>query len=257
MNKQIQRLRDHYILCGFEGEGHYVLEELLKTKTPHVVIAKDTVKLAELFPDADIVRIEGDPTREQVLGQANIEHAHGLISALPSDSENLLVVLSAREMAPRLRIISCVYDRENAQKFRRVGANGTVMATFIGGLRMVSEAIRPTVVSFLDAMLRDIDRTIRIEEVSVPEDCDIVGKALRDADLPRKTGLIVIAVKSAKTGKYVYNPKGDYVIEKADVLIVIGEVSQVLQMKRLLGYEIEEDEEENAKTSPKNAARTS
>lgn len=254
MQKRIQRLKDHVILCGYEGEGHYVLEELVKTKTPHVVIAKNLVHLKELFP-AETLCIEGDPTKEHVLALVNIEQASGLISALPTDHENLLVVLSARELSPRLRIITCVYDRENLHKFQRVGANGTVMGTFIGGLRMASEAIRPTVVSFLDQMLRDIDKTIRIEEVTVPEEgCVWAGKELREIRFPERTGLVIIAVKSSRTSRYIYNPRGDYVVNPNDVLIVIGETSQTLEMKRLLGLQIpgegDEEPKEEAPAAP-------
>lgn len=244
MQKRIQRLKGHIILCGYEGEGHYVLEELVKTRTPHVVVAKNLTRLKELFPGEGLW-IEGDPSKELVLTQANVENAAGLISAMPTDHENLLVVLSARGMLPRIRIITCVYDRENLHKFQRVGANGTVMGTFIGGLRMASEAIRPTVVSFLDQMLRDIDKTIRIEEVTVPEEnCPWAGKVLREIAFPERTGLVVIAVRSARTQRYVYNPREGYVVNPGDVLIVIGETSQTLEMKRLLGYDIPRDGEE-------------
>ena len=244
MHKRIHRLKDHIILCGYEGEGHYVLEELVKTKTPHVLIARDLARLKEIFP-AEGLHIVGDPSKENVLALANIEHARVLISALPTDHENLLVVLSARGISPRIRIITCVYDRENLHKFQRVGANATVMGTFIGGLRMVSEAIRPTVVSFLDQMLRDIDKTIRIEEVAVPEEnCSWAEKQLSEIDFPARTGLVIIAVKSARTQRYVYNPRGDYVVNPGDVLIVIGEAAQTLEMKRLLGHAISMDVEE-------------
>jgi voltage-gated potassium channel len=256
MQKRIEHLRDHFILCGYEGEGHYVLEELIKTKTPHVVVARDLARLKEVFPTESLY-IEGDPTKENILALCNFEHAKGLISALPTDHENLLVVLSARGMSPRIRIISCVYDRENLHKFQRVGANGTVMATFIGGLRMASEAIRPTVVSFLDQMLREIDKTVRIEEVTVPdENCPWVGKELREIDFPERTGLLIIAIKSARTLRYLYNPRGDYLLNPDDVLIVIGEAFQILKMKQLLGYEIpgegeNAEEEESAASAEK------
>jgi len=251
MQKRIQRLRGHIILCGYEGEGHYVLDELVKTKTPHVVIAKNLARLKELFP-SEALYIEGDSTKEHVLALGNIEHAKCLISAMPTDHENLLVVLSARGMVPGIRIICCVYDRENLHKFQRVGANATVMGTFIGGLRMASEAIRPTVVSFLDQMLRQLDKTIRIEEVIVPEEnCPWAGKALREIAFPERTGLVIIAIKSARTMRYVYNPRGDYVVEGGDVMIVIGETSQTLEMKRMLGYDIPRDgEEESEEKTP-------
>lgn len=242
MQSRIDALKDHIVLCGCQGEGRYVLEELLKTKTPHVVVVKEASELEEAFPNESILYVEGDPTKEQILRLANIERAKGLVSALATDSENLLIVLSAREMSPTLRIISCVYDRENDHKFKRVGANGTVMATYIGGLRMASEAIRPTVVSFLDDMLRETGRTLRIEEITVPEDgSGWVGKSLKDIDFPTQTGLLVVAVKSLKSGKYIYNPRGNYVVEADDVLIVIGETEQILTMKRMLGCVLDEN----------------
>jgi voltage-gated potassium channel len=227
-------------LCGYRDEGRYALEELIKTKTPYVVVDKDISELKSMAADdQDLLYIEGDPTREQSLALANIENAKALISALPSDSDNLLVVLSAREMSTDLLIILCVYDRESAQKFQRVGADGTVMAAFIGGLRMASEAIRPTVVSFLDTMLRDQDQTLRIEEIQVLEDgSDWPRKTLMEIDFPRQTGLLVVAVKSLSTGKYIYNPKAYYVIENDDVLIVIGRLEQVFRMKKLLGHSL-------------------
>lgn len=241
MQSRIGNMKDHFILCGFQGEGHYVLEELMKTKTPHVVVSNDASGLEAAFPGEKILYVEGDPTKEHVLGLANIENARGLISALASDSENLLVVLSARELSPSLRIISCVYDRENDHKFRRVGANGTVMASYIGGLRMASEAIRPAVVSFLDSMLRDTGRTLRIEEITVPgEGADWAGKSLREIDFPKQTGLLIVAVKSLESGKYIYNPGASYRVEADDVLIVIGETEQMLKMKKMLGYVVDE-----------------
>lgn len=240
MQKKIQQLRNHFIICGYRGEGRYALEELIKTKTPHVIVDKDISELNAMFPDEDLLVVEGDPTKEQTLALANLEHARGLISALSVDSENLLVVLSAREMNSSIRIISCVYDRESAQKFLRVGANGTVMASFIGGLRMASEAIRPTVVSFLDTMLRGQDQTLRIEEVKVIEEgVDWVGKTLREVDFPKQTGLLVVAVKSLNSNSYVYNPGADYVVEKDDIFIVIGQIDQVFKMKKLLGHDID------------------
>ncbi|MEE9275010.1 MAG: potassium channel protein [bacterium] len=242
MQKRINSLKGHVILCGHEAEGRYVLEEFIKTKTPYVVVTKDVASLKEAFPNEEMLVIEGDPTKEAVLGMANLENANGLVSALSSDSENLLVVLSAREMSPNLRIISSVFDRENLHKFQRVGADGTVMATFIGGLRMASEVIRPTVVSFLDAMLREKDKTLRIEEVQIPgNDCPWVGKSLRDIDFPKQTGLVIVAVKSPKSEKYIYNPRGDFVVEEGDTLIVIGGLDQIFALRRMLGHVVDGD----------------
>ncbi|MBT3352386.1 MAG: potassium channel protein [Nitrospinaceae bacterium] len=257
MQKKIQRLRNHFIICGYRGEGRYALEELIKTKTPHVVVDKDLSELKAMFPDEDILTVEGDPTREQTLALANIENAQGLISALSVDSENLLVVLSAREMSTTVRIISCVYERESAQKFQRVGANGTVMADFIGGLRMASEAIRPTVVSFLDTMLRGQDKTLRIEEVRVIEKAvDWVGKTLREIDFPKQTGLLVVAVKSLGSESYIYNPGAEYVVEKDNVFIVIGQIDQVIKMKKLLGHDIQEEDLEESSVSTGSSANS-
>ncbi|MDA0999927.1 MAG: NAD-binding protein [bacterium] len=243
MLNRINRLQGHFILCGFEDEAHYVLEEFIKTQTPVVVVAKDIEKLEKNFPGREILYIEGDPTKEQFLKMANIENAKGLITALNTDSENLLVVLSARELSPQLRIISGVFDRDNLHKFQRVGANATVMATFIGGLRMASEAIRPTVVSFLDTMLRETDITLRIEEVKVPGEWEHVGKTLREIHFPAHTDLVIVAVKPLDSAKHVYNPKSNYVVNEGDILIVIGALDQIFALRKFLGYQIEQEGE--------------
>lgn len=117
---------------------------------------------------------------------------------------------------------------------------------------MASEAIRPTVVSFLDSMLRETGRTLRIEEITVPgEDTQWAGKSLREINFPMKTGLLIVAIKSLKSGKYIYNPGADYVIENEDVLIVIGETEQMLKMKKMLGYSILEEEGESPQDNPR------
>jgi voltage-gated potassium channel len=167
---------------GADRTGRYAIEELVKTRKDFVVIEKDQHRTRELM-DQGILCVEGNATRDQVLLQAGIEQARGLISSLDTDAENLLVVITAKRLAPSVRVISKAIEDESEQKMRMVGADGVVMPNFIGGLRMASEMVRPSVVSLLDVMLREKDKAIRIEDVSCHQDRPSQARPLRRAAL--------------------------------------------------------------------------
>jgi voltage-gated potassium channel len=152
MNRQINKLKNHYILCGAGRSGSHVLNELRKTGRNCVVIEKDPEKVRHLMSE-QVPVIEGEATEDHVLRTAGIERAAGLVSALPSDKDNLFVVITARGLNPSIRIVSKVEEISARDKFLRSGANTAVSANFIGGMRMASELIRPATVSFLDTML--------------------------------------------------------------------------------------------------------
>src|SRR5207245_5425208 len=137
--------------------------------------------------------------------------ARGLVAALTDDKENLFIVVTARELNPKLKIIAKGVDVKAAEKLKHAGADSVVNPAFIGGVRMVSEMIRPQVVEFLDLMLRDKDKNLRIEEVVVPKGSPLVGKPISEAQIRRHANLLVVAVREpprdpTQPGKFVYNP---------------------------------------------------
>lgn len=230
MDRKIEKLAGHYIVCGANQTGGYVVEELLKTKRSFVVIEKDPEKIKGLI-DKNILCIQGDATHDAVLLAAGIEKSAGLITSLHTDAENLLVVVTVKRLNPSVRIISKAVEEESEQKLRMAGADGVVLPNFIGGLRMASEAVRPSVVTFLDTMLRNKDRTVRIENIEITPDSPYRGKALKDTCLYEKEGVCVVAIMIKPAGEYIINPSKTMVLNENNILIVMGDVALINELK--------------------------
>jgi voltage-gated potassium channel len=232
MSNRIAKLENHIILCGGGATGKYVAEELAKTHTPYVLVEQDTEHLQRVLETAgDIPYLQGDATRDETLLSVGIERARGLIAVLGEDKDNVFVVLSARSLNPKLRIVSRLIEEENAEKLRKAGADEIVSANAIGGLRMASVMIRPSVVSFLDQMMRVPDQTLRVDEIHTGDAPGLVGQTLIEADLKRRAGVLIVAVKS-EDGQYHFNPDAHTVLNRGDVLIVIGTPEQLARIRQ-------------------------
>ena len=234
MEKALARMQGHVIVCGAGETGKHVVGELVKTGTPCVVIEQNLARVKHLERLGSIPFIEGDASDDEVLARARIEVARGLITTLPSDKDNLFVILSAREMNPKIRIVSRLIEDESLSKLQKAGADELVSANQIGGLRMASAMIRPRVVSFLDSMLRDPKHVLRVEEAEVLQDSPVVGKTLGDLDLIKRVGLVVIAKRHGSEGEYEYNPRASSRLGPGDVLIVCGDLAQVEGLRQVL-----------------------
>lgn len=233
MLKQIEGLEGHFIVCGMSATGRYVVDELKKTGRRFVVIERDPERVRGLNEEG-ILNIEGDATNDAVLQSANIARAGGLITTLHADADNLFVVVTARGLNPSLRIIAKAISEESERKLRQVGADSVVMPNFIGGLRMASEMIRPSVVSFLDIMLRSQDATVRVEEIHIPKGSPLAGKSLAGSTLLDAEGVTVVAIADGK-GSYRFNPARQQILASGDVLIVMGVVKNILELKAAAG----------------------
>lgn len=238
MTKLLDNIRDHIIVCGVGTTGVHVVEELVWTKWPLVAVDRDAArleKLQELSIDM-LPTVVGDATTDEVLERAGIRRARGIVAALTDDKDNLFIVVSARELNPNLRIIAKGVDIAAGEKLKRAGADSVVNPAFIGGVRMVSEMIRPQVVEFLDLMLRDKDKNLRIEEVVVPKGSPLVGKPIFEAQIRRYTNLLVVAVREppalpSQPGKFIYNPGPEMRIVENMALIVLGETDSVHKLR--------------------------
>ncbi len=234
MNRQIGKLKNHYILCGAGRSGSHVLDELRKTGRACVVIEKDPVKVKHLLAEHILV-IEGEATEDFVLRSAGIERAVGLVTALPSDKDNLFVVITARGLNPRLRIVSKVEEISARDKFLRSGADTAVSANFIGGMRMASELIRPTTVSFLDTMLYGTP-SLRVEEVTVPTDSEYAGVPIARCEPMKSSGVVLVSIKGKDDkNQFRFNPPSETLLRGGDTLIIIGDRAQVELLKTGLG----------------------
>lgn len=233
MEADIGKLRDHVIVCGAGETGRYIAEELLKTRVPFVVIDKDGDRLTSLETLGRVLSIAGDATQDDILARAQILHAKGLIAALPQDRDNVFAVLTARALNPRLRIVSKAIEPGSRPKLAKAGADATVSTNFIGAMRMASELIRPTVVSFLDTMLRADGGNVRIEEVTLPPGSTLVGRTLREAAIYEHAGLLVMAV--GKHQAYEFNPSPEFRLQAGDGLIVCCSPEQQAKLRALVG----------------------
>lgn len=233
MNRKIEDLKEHFIVCGADQTARYVIEELEKTKREFVVIEKDPVRIKKLI-ERDILCIEGDATHDSVLQKAGIRRAKGFITSLHSDAENVFVVITAKRLNPSLRVISKALEEESEQKIKMVGADCVVMPEFIGGLRMVSEMIRPSVVNFLDVMLRTKDNAIRIENIEINKGCKFLGKTLLETGIMELEGAAVVALEDKSTGAYKFNPSRQTVLNENLVLIVMGNVNRIEEIRNTL-----------------------
>ncbi len=234
MKRKINGLTGHYIVCGADRTGRYAIEELVRIKKDFVVIEKDQHRARELM-DHGILCIEGSSTRDQVLLQAGIERARGLITSLDTDAENLLVVITAKRLAPSVRVISKAIEDESEQKMTMVGADGVVMPDFIGGLRMASEMVRPSVVSFLDVMLREKDKTIRIEDVELPPGSPLAGKTFGESGIADIEGAALVAFKDKEKGSYTFNPSRTAVLSAGGILVIMGQVDVIEEIRKRAG----------------------
>ncbi|MFZ0563867.1 MAG: potassium channel protein [Terriglobales bacterium] len=235
MQKRIGELRGHYIVCGMGDTGRYVAEEMHRTGTQYVVIdarEESIKKLGETHADLyrDMLYVVGDATEEEVLGKAGIEHAKGLITALPEDKDNLVVTVIAHQAFPNLRIVARAAEQKFSERMLRAGARSTVSPSHIGGLRMASELIRPQVVGFLDLMLKDQSQTLRVEEIEIEAASPWEGKHLSDLKMHAKHNLLVLALKhgeGAGGSKLWVNPPDSLVVRAGAAIIVMGDVKDI------------------------------
>lgn len=236
MQKELAKLENHVIVCGAGSTGLHAIRELAAVGADFVVVEHNEDLAKRIHKEFGGVAVVGDATHDDTLLQAGIERARGIIAALSDDKENLFVTLTARTLNGKLRIVAKAVEPKADQKMRRAGADSVVSPNLIGGLRMVSEMLRPEVTSFLDLMLRDKDRTLRIEEIAVPPRSSLLGKRVADADLQRHE-LLLLAVKEppAAGGRYSYNPRPDHVIQEGATLIVLGEPEKVRRLSAEAG----------------------
>ena len=236
MQRHIEALEDHVIVCGAGNTGEHVVAELIDADVPFVVIDIDEERIQTLSTDlkAEILYVIGDATDDHSLEGAGIERARGVISCLHTDKDNLFVTISARDLTSKrqdrspLRIITKAVDSSAIRKMERAGASAIVSPNQIGGLRLVSEMIRPRAVEFLDRLLR-ADRRLRIEDVTIPEGSNLDGRTLADASI-RQTGALVIAVRQSD-GTFVYNPGGSLQLRAGASLIVIAHIEDVQRLR--------------------------
>ena len=215
----------HYIICGNTAVKLYVLEELIKTGRSVVLVAptQEEINTADERL-GDIPGVVGDPSDDDILLKAGLQSAAGVVFCMDNHKDNLLGVMTARRLTPETRIIAATELMEIDAKLKAAGADAVVSPSRIGGLRMASELIRPTVVTFLDQMLRVGVGDLRIEEVHVPDSAATAGMTIGSLQVNEIEGALLLAICRSQTHEYEYKPSPDTLLESGVILVVMTDL---------------------------------
>ena len=222
LEKKVRELKNHYIICGFGRMGKIIGRELKNKGVQFIVIEKTPVS----YEKEDILILEGDASQDNILKESGIERAKGLITVLPTDAENLYVVLSAKGLNPALYIVARAGEEGSEQKLLRAGADRVISPYHIGGLRIAHTVLKPAVMDFIEFATKAGNIDLQMEEIPIPEGSRLIGLTLDQCGLGRELGIIVVAIKRA-TGEMRFNPTFRTIIKVGDTLIVLGEVSKL------------------------------
>jgi voltage-gated potassium channel len=238
MERRIAALRGHTIVAGCGNTGRFVLHELAAGGYPFVVVDRNEdalQKLNEEAHDGNLLYVVGDATDDQSLIQAGIERASGLVSALADDPDNVFVTISARSLNPKIRIVAKALDVSTEPKLVRAGANSTVSPHRIGGLRLLTELLRPHTAEFLDSMMRGTGESqLRFEDVEVRAGTRYEGQTLREAPIREEANVLIVAIRG-RDGQFVYNPPAEERIRSGSYIVVLGTAAGVKRLREMLG----------------------
>jgi voltage-gated potassium channel len=219
MQKKINELENHYIICGYGRMGTKIAQELRKRNKPFVILEKDLENPEDL---ENYQYIAGDATEDENLIKAGILKAKGLVSVLRTDIANTFTTLSARGLNPSLKIIARAEEESSKEKLIKAGASRVVLPYEIGGYRITQALLRPTVVDFIDEVFSRSDLGLEIEEVNIKKSSNFNGKSIAESKIRSDFNTIIVGIYR-ESGKLIYNPGSETMIEEGDDLIVIGE----------------------------------
>lgn len=230
VERRIEHLAEHYIVCGFGRMGRVVCKELAAKPVAFVVVERDPHALG-IAEEAGYLTVDGDATEDRVLVQAGIARARGLVGALARDEDNVYVVLSARQMNADLLIVARAEDERSETKLMHAGATRVVSPYVLGGSRMASALLRPAVLDVIDLATHHRSIELKLEEFAVTDGTFAAGTTLRQSAIREELGLIVVAIKRAG-GEMIYNPTAEVPIEVGDRLVVMGQAAGLHELER-------------------------
>lgn len=224
MDRELSRLKNHYIVCGLGRMGILICEYLTNRKQPFVVIDHDEELLNSLCKDRQWFGVHGDATDDEVLTKAGIDRAQSLATALPTDADNVYVVLSARLLSTSLQIVARASEANAIQKLQRAGATRVISPFSSGAMKMARFMLNPSIEDFLE-ITDESGSDLELAEIQIQADSDYIGKPLAQTDL-REQGIMVIGIRRT-TGKHIIAPEGTAIIEPGDSLFAFGNANSV------------------------------
>jgi voltage-gated potassium channel len=228
----MRSMKNHYIICGFGRIGRVISQELKSAGIPFVVIEKDP-EMRQALEDLDIPFINDDSTSEDVLIEAGIEKASGVITVVDSDANNLFITMTARGLNQQLFILTRADEGQTEKKLLRAGANKVVMPYAIGGRKMARIITQPAVTDFLEFALYNKEMGLEMVQIQVGEDSRIKNVMLMDSGIRKETDIIIVAVRK-KDGEMRFNPSSQTLIEVGDTLISLGKSDDLKKLARIL-----------------------
>ena len=229
---QIKNIKDHYIVCGFGRIGKVICREL-KSKNIPVLVIDNKPETRELLEAESIPYIIDDATSEDILLEAGIARARGLISVVASDSDNLFITLTARGLNPSTFIIARADDEKSEKKLKRAGADKVFLPYIIGGHKMAQSITKPAVTDFLEFTVHNRDMGLEMEELNVSKDSRLNRLKLRDSGIRQEMDIIIVAIRK-KTGEMAFNPSSETLIEAGDTLIALGKNDDLSKLGKIL-----------------------
>jgi voltage-gated potassium channel len=231
MQKRIDAMQDHFIVCGAGQTGTSVIRELISTGRMCVAIEHSAQHLAELsnaFPE--VATLHGDCSDDETLTRAGVQRAAGIVVCTDDDKNTLVTTVLSRQLNPSIRVVARATSDKAAARLRGAGADGVVSPAQIGGMRLASELVRPSVVGFLDQMLRDTNRNLRLEDIPVTSGSSLAGQEVSSLKLHEYgTGLLLLAVRTSD-GEYVFNPPAATRVQPGSHLIAMGDPVSVQRL---------------------------
>lgn len=231
MEREISRLSDHYIICGAGRVGRSAAREFTRKSVPFVIIEQNPERVARF--GGEWLILPGDATHEQVLREAHIELARGLVAATTTDATNLYIVHTARELNPELKIIARAGEEDAQKHLLRAGADSVVLPYLFAGQRIAHSFLQPHVVSFLDSATTHLGMDLEIREIRVAGESRVAGKTLEASRIRQDCGAVILAIK--RESRMDFNPSPEDRIEVGDYLIAMGESSQLRSLERMAG----------------------
>lgn len=233
VQKKIQRLDNHTIVCGFGRNGKQAMARLRSYEKGCVIIESDPELIEEIEMDGTMLYIRGDATDDEALLAAGIDRASSLITTLPSDADNLYVVLSARQLNGECTIVSRASIDTSYKKLKIAGADNVIMPDKLGGAHMASLVVTPDIMEFIDRLSIEGESSSNLEELVIENlDPEYMNKSILDLDLRKRTGCTVIGFKTP--GKdYVINPDASTILAPKSKLIVIGNPEEIRKLHKL------------------------
>jgi voltage-gated potassium channel len=225
LQKAIDKMSGHYIICGCGRIGNLICKELTQEKVPFVVIDDDPLVIQKVIEDG-FVYYKGDATEDKTLVEAGIKRARGIVCVLPKDAQNLYVILTAKELNPKIYILSRAEEEASEHRLLRAGADRVMSPYTLGGVRMAMAILRPAMLDFIEITTSRQSLELRMEELPICDGSPVIGKTLEEAEIRQRYGLIIVAVKK-DSGKMIFNPLANYIIQRGDKLISLGEDQNV------------------------------